>query len=63
MTMNEDEKRQSHVTAATKYNKTNVKQIKINLNRKTDADIIDYLDQCSNIQGKIKELIRIHMKK
>ena len=61
--MNEDEKRQSHSTAAAKYNKTNVKQIKINLNRKTDTDIIDYLDQCGNVQGLIKDLIRKHMKK
>ena len=44
--------------ASTKYNKTNVKQIKLNLNRKTDADIIAFLEQESNVQGLIKQLIR-----
>lgn len=46
------------VKASIKYNKTNVKQIKLNLNRKTDADIIDHLEAKNNVQGYIKELIR-----
>lgn len=46
------------VKASIKYNKTNVKQIKLNLNRKTDADIIDHLEAKDNVQGYIKELIR-----
>ena len=57
-----DEKKKAHVKASVKYNAKNVKQIKINLNRKTDADIIDHLDQCSNTQGYIKDLIRKDMK-
>lgn len=57
-----DEKRKAaHVKAAVKYNANNVKQIKINLNRKTDADIIEYLQQQDNIQGLLKDLIRNHM--
>lgn len=52
-----EEKRKAHVKASIKYNAKNVKQVKLNLNRKTDADIIDYLDQCSNVQGYIKDLI------
>ena len=44
--------------ASTKYNKTNVKQIKLNLNLKTDADIIEALDKVKNKQGFIKQLIR-----
>ena len=56
-----DEKRKAHVKAAIKYNAKNVKQIKINLNRKTDADIIDYLDKADNVQGLIKDLIRQDM--
>ena len=53
-----EEKRKAHVKASIKYNAKNVKQVKLNLNRKTDADIIDQLDQCGNVQGYIKELIR-----
>lgn len=57
-----DEKRKAaHVKATVKYNLTNVKQIKINLNRKTDADIIEYLQHVDNIQGLLKDLIRQHM--
>jgi hypothetical protein len=55
------EKRKAHVKASIKYNAKNVKQVKLNLNRKTDADIIDYLDQCGNVQGYIKDLIRKDM--
>lgn len=59
--MNEEQKA-SHVKAAVKYNKNNVKQIKMNLNKTTDADIIKHLEACSNIQGYIKDLIRQDMK-
>ena len=57
-----DDKKASHVLATVKYNKTNVKQIKMNLNKVTDADIIKHLEACSNIQGYIKDLIRQDMK-
>ncbi len=53
-----DKKKKAHVQAAMKYNKTNVKQVKLNLNRKTDADIIEALEAVPNTQGYIKELIR-----
>lgn len=56
-----DKKKAAHVAASIKYNAKNVKQIKINLNRKTDADIIDYLEKADNVQGLIKDLIRKHM--
>ena len=59
--MNEEEKRQSHVRSAMKYNAKNIKQIKINLNRKTDADIIEFLEKESNVQGLIKQLIREYL--
>ena len=52
-----------HSEASTRYNAVNVKQVKMNLNKKTDADIIAHLEQVSNIQGYIKELIRADMKK
>ena len=56
-----DKKKAAHVAAAIKYNAKNVKQIKLNLNRKTDADIIEYLEKVDNIQGLIKDLIRKNM--
>ena len=56
-----DYKKQAHVKAAVKYNQSNVKQIKMNLNRKTDADIIAHLESLPNVQGYIKDLIRKDM--
>ena len=56
-----DNKKAAHVKASMKYNAKNVKQIKINLNKKTDADIIDYLEKADNVQGLIKDLIRQDM--
>ena len=44
--------------ASTKYNQANVKQIKLALNKKTDADIIQILETKENVQGYIKTLIR-----
>ena len=57
-----DEKKNTHSLASIKYNSKNVKQIKINLNRKTDADIISHLEKVDNVQGLIKDLIRKDMK-
>ena len=47
--------------ASIKYNASNVKQVKINLNLRTDADIIEYLQTTDNVQGLIKSLIRKEM--
>ena len=57
----DEKKKAAHVKASIKYNAKNVKQIKINLNRKTDADIIKYLEMADNVQGLIKDLIRWDM--
>ena len=46
------------VRASMKYDKENVKQVKLSLNKKTDADIIAILENCDNVQGYIKDLIR-----
>lgn len=48
----------SQIKASIKYNANNVTQIKFNFNNKTDADIIEKLNQVTNKQGYIKELIR-----
>lgn len=39
-------------------NKDRYRMIHLKLNRETDADIIEKLEQSDNIQGYIKELIR-----
>lgn len=53
-----NKKQSAQVKASIKYNAKNVKQIKLNLNLKTDADIIEALAYCGNMQGYIKDLIR-----
>lgn len=57
-----EESKKRHVAASVKYNQQNVKQIKINLNLKTDQDIIMALAETGNVQGYIKELIRKEIK-
>ena len=56
-----DKTKQARVRASAKYNEANVKQVKMNLNRKTDADIIAHLENLPNVQGYIKNLIRRDM--
>ena len=51
----------ARVRASMKYNSKNIKQIKLNLNKKTDVDIIQHLDKKDNVQGYIKKLIRDDM--
>ena len=57
----DEKQKKAHSKATTKYNQSNVKQVKLNLNRKTDADIIEFLEKQNNTQGLIKQLIRNHM--
>lgn len=44
--------------ASAKYDAKNTIQVKLKLNRKTDADIIEMLDRSGNKQKFIKDLIR-----
>lgn len=44
------------------YDKQNTIQVKMKLNKKTDADIIEQLNKVDNKQGYIKSLIRADMK-
>lgn len=53
MTMNDARRR-----AQAKYNKANTKQITLRLNKRTEADIIEWLGMADNKQGYIKALIR-----
>ena len=48
----------AQLRAQAKYDKDNTVQIKLKLNKKTDADIIARLAEADNVQGYIKELIR-----
>lgn len=48
----------AQLRAQAKYDKDNTVQVTLKLNKKTDADIIEYLNSCTNKQGYIKELIR-----
>lgn len=54
---------ESEKRAKIKYDQANTTQIKMKLNKKTDADIIARLESVGNKQGYIKELIRADMKK
>lgn len=47
--------------AIEKYNKKMLKSYTIHLNKKTDEDIITFLDSLKNKQGYIKTLIRKNM--
>lgn len=49
--------------ASAKYDKANTKGIYLKLNKNTDADIIEHLEEAENVQGYIKNLIRKDMDK
>ncbi len=49
--------------ASMKYDKANVKWINLKLNKNTDVDILNYLENITNKQGYIKKLIRKDMEK
>ena len=49
--------------AKAKYDAKTAKYLSLKLNRNTDGDIIQHLEQIENIQGYLKRLIREDMKK
>ena len=49
---------ESQKKAQAKYDKANTRQIHLKLNRRTDADVIQALDNVESKQGYIKLLIR-----
>lgn len=53
----------AQIKAQVKYDKANTKGIYLKLNRSTDADIIEKLEQVGNVQGYIKDLIRKDLSK
>ncbi len=46
------------MNAKERWDAKNTRQVKMKLNKRTDADILDWLDQQENKQGAIKALIR-----
>lgn len=46
------------LTPQERYDAANTRRIQLKLNIKTDADILEKLEGCGNIQGYIKQLIR-----
>jgi len=44
--------------AQARYDRANTKQVLLKLNRNTDGDILERLQQVGNVQGYIKSLIR-----
>lgn len=51
------------LTPQAKYDKNNTERVFIKLNKKTDADILEQLNNSGNKQGYIKQLIREDIKK
>ena len=48
------------------YEKENIRQIRLKINRKTEPELLEWVEKKENIQGYIKRLIRKdmeHMKK
>ena len=49
--------------ATTKYIKTHMRQFVIRCHNERDADVIEYLEGCGNIQGEVKRLVREEIKR
>ena len=43
------------------YEKENLRQIRLKINRKTEPELLEWIEQQANIQGYIKRLIRDDM--
>lgn len=54
---------EARLRAQLKYNKANTKQVTLRLNKRTEADIIERLEEVGNKQGYIKALIRADVEK
>ncbi len=54
---------EAQIKAQKKYDAANTKQFHLKLNRNTDRDVIEKLDNVPNMQGYIKKLIRADLEK
>lgn len=50
-------------TPQDRYAAKAIRRFALNLNRNTDADILEHLEKLDNVQGYIKDLIRSDLKK
>ena len=46
-----------------KYEKDNLRQIRLKINRKTEPELLEWIEKKDNIQGYIKRLIQEDMEK
>lgn len=53
--------RESQVKAVRRYDDAHTVQFRMKLNKKTDADIIEFLGSLPNKQGFLKQIIREHI--
>ena len=54
---------EAQAKAQNKYDAKNTRQVQLQLNRRTDEDVLEKLDSVPSKQGYIKELIRADLKK
>lgn len=54
---------EAQIKAQAKYDAENTRQVHLKLNRRTDGDVLEKLDNVPSKQGYIKELIRADLKK
>ena len=45
------------------YEKENIRQIRLKINRKTEPELLEWIEKHGNIQGYIKQLIMEDMKR
>lgn len=48
--------------ATIRYDQKNIKRVVLKLNKKTDTDIIEYLEDLDNVNKFLKEIIREKIK-
>ncbi|MBR6532976.1 MAG: hypothetical protein IKT44_00910 [Clostridia bacterium] len=51
----------AQIEAINRYNAKNTTATIIRLNNKTDAELIEFLENCGNKQGTIKAALRLYM--
>ena len=48
----------AQIRATVKYVKNHMRQFVLRCHNERDADVIEYLEGCGNIQGELKRLVR-----
>ena len=54
---------EAQLKAGRKYDKANTRQVHLKLNRRTDSDVLERLDNVPSKPGYIKDLIRADLAK